>query len=69
MMSKLYSADELRAIAQVLDCLGQANNDDTHDFFFTGQIDVDRDGFKMGVVKVVEDSWYYAPATKGDFDE
>ncbi len=68
-MSELHTADELRAIAKVLECLDQATDDDTNLLIFEGELGVDCDGDKMGILKCLAGAWYYVPTMKGDNDE
>jgi len=59
-----YSADELRAIADVLEHLDAANGNEQHDLFFTGKIEVFWVDRKIGWLSVPEDFWYYVPTAE-----
>jgi hypothetical protein len=61
-----HSADELRAIADVLERLETANADESHDLFFTGKIEVFWVDQKIGEMSVAEDHWDYIPSTQDD---
>jgi hypothetical protein len=59
-----YSADELRAIADVLEHLEAANGNKSHELFFTGKIEVFWVDQKIGELSVAEDFWDYVPTTQ-----
>jgi hypothetical protein len=59
-----HSADELRAIADVLERLETANEDLSHELFFAGKIEVFWVDQKIGEMSVAEDHWDYVPSTQ-----
>jgi hypothetical protein len=59
-----HSADELRAIADVLERLETANADLSHELFFAGKIEVFWVDQKIGEMSVAEDHWDYVPSTQ-----
>ena len=57
----LYSAHELRAIAELLDAIEKFQCDLSHDLILTGGLDVSGGSVNpiTGQVQITEDNWHY----------
>jgi hypothetical protein len=61
-----HSANELRAIAELLDAIEKFQCDLSHDLILTGSLDVS-DGLenpRIGQMQITEDNWHYVPTTE-----
>jgi hypothetical protein len=59
----LHSANELRAIAELLDAIEKFQCDHSHDLMLTGSLDVSDGSInpRTGQVQITEDNWHYVP--------
>ena len=62
----LHCANELRAIAELLDAIEKFQCDHSHDLTLIGSLDV-FDGMenpRTGEMQITEDNWHYVPTTE-----
>ena len=62
----LHSANELRAIAELLEAIEKFQCDHSHDLALIGSLDV-FDGLespRIGQMQITEDNWHYVPTTE-----
>jgi hypothetical protein len=62
----LHSANELKAIAELLDAIEKFQCDHSHDLTLIGRLDVS-DGLespRIGQMQISGDNWHYVPTTQ-----